>query len=189
MDAREYMAKKGLDGERDQERPNTLEEKAWSRALEAGGQRPKAGTPFDWEEWERYHDTLAEGADELDQKINHEAHRRPSARSTDSSTDKSVQHFTPSSGAKAGQATPAEAAVEPPAGDERTAPPDVRHASSATPPAPRVVLHALAVLMPPLAVGFSRGGGRRLAASLVLTLLGWLPGIVHAVWWLRRAST
>ncbi len=60
MDAREYLARKGLDGERDKERPNTLEEKAWYRAREAGDHRPRAGTPHDWEDWERYHETLAE---------------------------------------------------------------------------------------------------------------------------------
>ncbi|SDL08425.1 hypothetical protein SAMN05192555_102363 [Franzmannia pantelleriensis] len=74
MDARQYLAKKGLNLDKDDDKPNTLEELAWSRAREAGQHRPRSGTPHDWEDWERYHDTLAEGAEELGQKINHQAH-------------------------------------------------------------------------------------------------------------------
>ncbi|SEL97701.1 YqaE/Pmp3 family membrane protein [Halomonas daqiaonensis] len=169
MDAREYMAKKGLDGERDQERPNTLEEKAWSRAIEAGEQRPRAGTPFDWEEWERYHETLAEGAEELDQKIDHEAHRR--ARHHESR--EAVQHFTPA----AGDQVRIDQAQAPSDADEGQVP-----AAE-----PRFALYALAVLLPPLCVGLSQGGGGRVVLNLVLTLLGWLPGAAHALWWLRQS--
>ncbi|WP_280546535.1 YqaE/Pmp3 family membrane protein [Halomonas sp. 11-S5] len=170
MDAREYMARKGLDGEQDQERPNTLEEKAWSRAREAGEHRPRAGTPFDWEEWERYHETLAEGAGALDQKIDHEAHRR----ALEHESREAVQHFTPAAGDRA-------RVDRTPASSER----DEGQAPAAE---PRRGLHVLAVLLPPLAVGLSQGGKGRVAASLALTLLGWLPGVVHALWWLRRAS-
>nr|WP_232230344.1 hypothetical protein [Halomonas sp. 1513] len=74
MDARQYLAKKGVILDKDDDKPNTLEELAWSRAREAGQHRPRSGTPHDWEDWERYHDTLAEGADELGQKINPQAH-------------------------------------------------------------------------------------------------------------------
>lgn len=74
MDAREYLAKKGIKLDKDSDKPNTLEELAWLRAREAGQHRPKTGTPHDWEDWERYHDELAEGADELVQKIDPEAH-------------------------------------------------------------------------------------------------------------------
>lgn len=167
MDAREYMARKGLDGERDQERPNTLEEKAWLRAREAGDHRPRAGTPFDWEEWEHYHDTLAEGAEALDQKINHEAHRQ----ALEHESREAVGHFTPAAGDQVRV-------------DQAQASPD-RDASEAAAAEPRLALHALAVLLPPLSVGLSRGGGTRVMVSLVLTLLGWLPGVVHALWWLR----
>ncbi|MDR9439706.1 MAG: YqaE/Pmp3 family membrane protein [Halomonas sp.] len=169
MDAREYMAKKGLGGERDQERPNTLEEKAWLRAREAGEHRPRAGTPFDWEEWERYHETLAEGAEALDQKINHEAHRR----ALEHESSEAVQHFTPAAGDRVRV-------------DRAPGSPD-RDAGQAPVAEPRLALHALAVLLPPLAVGLSRGGGRRVAVSLALSLLGWLPGVVHALLWLRHA--
>ena len=56
MDAREYLNRKGVGSERDPDRPNTLEEKAWERARGSGHQRPKSGTPHDWEDWERHHE-------------------------------------------------------------------------------------------------------------------------------------
>ncbi|WP_253450688.1 YqaE/Pmp3 family membrane protein [Halomonas sp. Y3] len=160
MDAREYRARKGLDGDRERERPTTLEEKAWARARESGDHRPRAGTPHDWEEWERYHDELAEDADSLEQKINHEAHQRfLEHRAREQEAQKSVKQFDPGA--------PAEASFSPaepvPAG------------------APRTALLALAVLMPPLAVGLSRAPARRVGLSLLLTLLGWLPGVIHAL--------
>ncbi|TLF48728.1 YqaE/Pmp3 family membrane protein [Halomonas urmiana] len=186
MDAREYMARKGLDSGRDQERPNTLEEKAWSRAREAGEHRPRAGTPFDWEDWERYHETLAEGAESLEQKIDHEAHRR----ALDHEASSSVGHFTPAAGERV-KVEEGEATASPRVDRVSSEVPD--HAAPETrslPPTagPRVALHALAVLLPPLAVGLSRGGAMRVALSLALTLLGWLPGVVYALWWLRRSS-
>lgn len=167
MDAREYLARKRLSGERDEERPNTLEEKAWSRAREAGEHRPHAGTPHDWEDWERFHDELAEGASELEQKIDHEAHRK--ALEHESSCG--VEHFTPAAGDGA--------RVDRAAGGSG-------HDETPTPPEPRATLLALALLIPPLAVALSRGGGGRVALNLLLTLLGWLPGVGHALWWLRR---
>ncbi|TDO06202.1 MULTISPECIES: YqaE/Pmp3 family membrane protein [Halomonas] len=175
MDAREYMAKKGLDGQRDQERPNTLEEKAWSRAREAGEQRPRAGTPFDWEEWERYHETLAEGAEALDQKIDHQAHRRALEHDEDS---EAIQHFTPAAGGQA-RVDPSLASSSQDQNQEQ---------KRAMPATTRLALCILAVLLPPLAVGLAQGGGARIAASLVLTLLGWLPGVVYALWWLRHTA-
>ncbi len=158
MDAREYLARKGLDGERDRERPTTLEEKAWSRARESGDHRPRAGTPHDWEEWERYHDELAEDADSLEQKINHEAHQRLIEKRAREARG-GVEQYDPSA---AGAAAPSPAET-PDAGT------------------PRAALLALAVLMPPLAVGLSHAPARRVGVSLLLTLLGWLPGVIHAL--------
>lgn len=191
MDAREYMARKGLDAGRDQERPNTLEEKAWSRAIEAGEQPPRAGTPFDWEDWERYHETLAEGAETLEQKIDHEAHRRALDH------EASVGHFTPAAGDRVtADDKPADAAPrEAPGASEARAPAAEAHSESspepqdqAVPPAPKAALYALAVLLPPLAVGLSAGGATRVVLGLALSLLGWLPGVAYALWWLRRSS-
>ncbi|WP_104201678.1 YqaE/Pmp3 family membrane protein [Billgrantia saliphila] len=177
MDAREYLARKGLDGKRDEERPNTLEEKAWERARQSGEHRPHAGTPYDWEDWERYHDELAEDAETIEQKIDREAHRHELERTEqERAADKPVQHYEPA-------AEPAvQASQAPPAVGRSTA-----EEAWAASPSLRLSLKALAVLMPPLAVGLSRGGGQRVALNLLLTLLGWVPGIVHAWRWLGRA--
>ena len=51
MDAREYLNRKGVGVSGESDRPNTLEEKSWERARGAGEQRPKSGTPHDWEDW------------------------------------------------------------------------------------------------------------------------------------------
>ncbi|KFC50210.1 hypothetical protein DK37_14700 [Halomonas sp. SUBG004] len=40
MDAREYLNRKGVGLDRDPDKPNTLEEKAWERARGSGQQRP-----------------------------------------------------------------------------------------------------------------------------------------------------
>ncbi|MHB0777407.1 hypothetical protein [Halomonas sp. WWR20] len=76
MDAREYLAKKGIDPDREDDKPVTLEEQAWARALESSSKRPHSGTPHDWEDWERHHDQLAKGAKGLQQKIDPAAHGR-----------------------------------------------------------------------------------------------------------------
>jgi uncharacterized membrane protein YqaE (UPF0057 family) len=39
----------------------------------------------------------------------------------------------------------------------------------------------LAILLPPLAVYIRDGGGLHLILSLLLTLLGYLPGVIHAL--------
>ncbi len=168
MDAREYLARKGLNGERDQERPNTLEEKAWERARGSGDHRPRAGTPHDWEDWERYHDQLAEGAEELEQKIDHEAHRR------------ALEHEptpAPPAATEVGEWKPASSPSTP----NEPAP----QATTAGRAEPFAALVALAVLLPPLAMGLAGGGTRRVLIALGLTLLGWLPGaayVLHALW-------
>lgn len=176
MDAREYMARKGLDGSRDEERPNTLEEKAWERARQAGGHQPRAGTPHDWEDWERYHDKLAEGADTIEQKIDHEAHRQAKEEAEGVS-----------------EAEPVVREYVPPKTHEKMAsvrqvPPSMSSLGRQDSLTLRFSLMALALLLPPLAVGLSRGGAGRIAICLLLTLLGWLPGCLYAWWWLRRGA-
>lgn len=74
MDAREYLARQGVELDKDEDRPQTLEELAWARARQAGSQRPRSGTPYDWEEWERHHDQLASDSDRIGQKIDPQAH-------------------------------------------------------------------------------------------------------------------
>uniref|UniRef100_A0A914XI10 Plasma membrane proteolipid 3 n=1 Tax=Plectus sambesii TaxID=2011161 RepID=A0A914XI10_9BILA len=43
-------------------------------------------------------------------------------------------------------------------------------------------LIVLAILIPPLAVFFTRGCTCHLVVSLILTFLGWIPGTLHALW-------
>lgn len=156
MDAREYLARKGLDGDREAERPTTLEEKAWARAREAGDHRPRAGTPHDWEDWEHHHEALAEGAKTLQQKINREAHRRL------------LEH-------------PDHSGIRP-VRDESVPP-----ASTVAPTVPRQARLALAVLMPPLAVGLVRQPAKRIWLCVLLTLMGWVPGVLYALRLVTRA--
>lgn len=175
MDARDYLAKKGLDGSRDEERPNTLEEKAWERARHAGGRQPHAGTPHDWEDWERYHDELAEGAETIEQKIDHEAHRRAQELAEEErEADAAVQQYVP-----AAQDRPATD------GGNVTAVPDTPDSQGGAATL-RLSFKLLAILLPPLAVALSQGGTRRVATNLLLTLLGWVPGCIHAWLWLKR---
>ena len=167
MDAREYLARKGLDGSRDEARPNSLEEKAWERARQSGDQQPRAGTPHDWEDWERYHQTLAEGASVIEQKFDRETqHQRDAAHEPSQQAGNAVvQEYIPPTdrGTDTGK-TPI----------------------SITTPASRFAYGALVVLFPPAAVGLAGGGSRRVFISLALTLLGWLPGCIYAGLWLKR---
>ncbi len=55
-------------------------------------------------------------------------------------------------------------------------------------PAVRLALMALTLLMPPLAVAVTDGGAKRTSLALLLMLLGWLPGVIYAAWWLRRCD-
>jgi uncharacterized membrane protein YqaE (UPF0057 family) len=182
MDAREYLNRKGVNFDRDPERPNTLEEKAWERARGSGQQRPKSGTPHDWEDWERHHDDLADGAETLEQKIDKEAHRLAKERAEKAaapSVSNAVEHFTP----------PPKAAPEPPPSVEVA---DVKANEKTTekvvvePAGLTLAYQALAVLMPPLAVGLTQGSGKRIVICGVLTLLGWVPGAVYAFLWVGR---
>lgn len=178
MDAREYLNRKGVGLDRDPDRPNTLEEKAWERARGSGHQRPKSGTPHDWEDWERHHDDLAEGAEILEQKIDKEAHRVAQERGTKAAATpapNAVEHFTPPSKATLAPEGQAQATSE-------------QQPEQAIPEsgALKFAYYALALLLPPLAVGLTEGGGQRVGIALLLTLAGWLPGAVYAYWWLQR---
>ncbi|KAK7510098.1 uncharacterized protein IWZ02DRAFT_386390, partial [Phyllosticta citriasiana] len=46
-----------------------------------------------------------------------------------------------------------------------------------------ICLYFLALFLPPLSVFFKRGCGADLCINIALTILGWLPGVIHA-WWL-----
>jgi uncharacterized membrane protein YqaE (UPF0057 family) len=180
MDAREYLTRKGVGLDRDPDRPNTLEEKAWERARGSGHQRPKSGTPHDWEDWERHHDDLAEGAEILEQKIDKEAHRHAQERAkkgAEEPASSAVEHFTPPS-----KADPVPAKDEPP----KAPPPHHAKQSVPEPAALKLAYYVLALLLPPLAVGLTQGGNKRVGIAVLLTLACWLPGAVYAFWWLQR---
>ncbi|NEX14962.1 MAG: YqaE/Pmp3 family membrane protein [Prosthecochloris sp.] len=40
----------------------------------------------------------------------------------------------------------------------------------------------LAIVLPPLGVFFQVGIGKHFWINIVLTILGYIPGIVHAIW-------
>ncbi|CAN8098022.1 unnamed protein product [Discula destructiva] len=42
--------------------------------------------------------------------------------------------------------------------------------------------YLIAFFLPPLGVFFKRGCGADLIINILLTILGWLPGVLHA-WW------
>ena len=203
MDAREYLNRKGVGVEREPDRPNTLEEKSWERARGAGQQRPKSGTPHDWEDWERYHDDLAQGATELEQKIDKQAHRKEAReRASLKPGQPVVEHFTPPVSSPESTSPPApakssDARLEAKAEGaqskkgqpektnfEKTEPDATSPANE--PKALKVAYMVLAVLLPPLALGLAGAGAARILTGVVLTLLGWLPGVIYALWWIKR---
>ena len=46
----------------------------------------------------------------------------------------------------------------------------------------KIVLIILAILLPPLAVFLKKKAGKDLVINLLLCLLFYIPGIVHALW-------
>lgn len=50
----------------------------------------------------------------------------------------------------------------------------------------KLLLVIIAVFLPPLAVGLKNGIGFHLFLNIVLTLLVYLPGLLHALWIVLR---
>lgn len=46
----------------------------------------------------------------------------------------------------------------------------------------------LAILLPPVAVFMTAGISTALVINILLTLLGWLPGIIHALWFIQKTE-
>ena len=46
----------------------------------------------------------------------------------------------------------------------------------------KLLLVIIAILLPPLAVGLKDGIGFHLVLSIILTLLFYVPGLLHALW-------
>jgi len=51
-----------------------------------------------------------------------------------------------------------------------------------------IVAIILAVVLPPLGVLFKRGADRQLVINIFLTLLGWLPGVLHAMYVILKSG-
>ena len=51
-----------------------------------------------------------------------------------------------------------------------------------------IPLTVLAVILPPFAVGFRAGAGYQFILNLILTLAGFIPGVIHAVWFVNRSD-
>ncbi|MDP1556808.1 MAG: YqaE/Pmp3 family membrane protein [Hyphomonas sp.] len=45
-----------------------------------------------------------------------------------------------------------------------------------------LVMILLTIFLPPVAVAIKQGIGLQLLLNIVLTLIGWLPGVIHAFW-------
>ncbi|NJL82605.1 MAG: YqaE/Pmp3 family membrane protein [Chloroflexaceae bacterium] len=46
----------------------------------------------------------------------------------------------------------------------------------------------LGIVIPPLGVFLTTGVSTALVVNILLTLLGWLPGSIHAVWVITKAG-
>ena len=46
----------------------------------------------------------------------------------------------------------------------------------------KLLLIIIAILIPPLAVGLKAGIGGQLFLNIILTILFWLPGLLHALY-------
>ncbi len=46
----------------------------------------------------------------------------------------------------------------------------------------KLVALILSILLPPIAVYLKKGAGSDLVINIVLCLLMWLPGVLHAIW-------
>lgn len=51
-----------------------------------------------------------------------------------------------------------------------------------------IVRIILAIILPPLGVFLTVGLGAQFWINIVLTILGWVPGVVHAVWVIARQA-
>jgi uncharacterized membrane protein YqaE (UPF0057 family) len=52
----------------------------------------------------------------------------------------------------------------------------------------RIINVIASILLPPLGVFLTMGVGQALLINILLTLLGWVPGVIHALWLLSKKS-
>lgn len=50
------------------------------------------------------------------------------------------------------------------------------------------VLILISILLPPLGVALNRGLGKDFLINIILTIFGYLPGIVHATYLIAKSS-
>jgi len=50
----------------------------------------------------------------------------------------------------------------------------------------KLLLVIIAILLPPLAVGLKEGVGAQLILNIVLWILFYIPGLIHALWVVLR---
>ena len=50
-----------------------------------------------------------------------------------------------------------------------------------------IILILLSILLPPLGVALARGIGTQFLINIVLTILGYVPGLIHAIWIVARS--
>ncbi len=51
-----------------------------------------------------------------------------------------------------------------------------------------ILMILLTILFPPVPVALKEGIGTQLLLNVLLTLVGWLPGVIHAFWVQTRGS-
>ena len=61
----------------------------------------------------------------------------------------------------------------------------VNHATIERPPMDLLRI-VIAILLPPLGVFLQVGIGKHFWINVLLTILGYIPGIIHAIWVIRR---
>jgi uncharacterized membrane protein YqaE (UPF0057 family) len=52
----------------------------------------------------------------------------------------------------------------------------------------KLLRYVLGILLPPVGVFLTYGLSSTLVINVLLTLLGWLPGSIHAVWAIAKAD-
>ena len=52
----------------------------------------------------------------------------------------------------------------------------------------KIIQVAASILVPPLGVFLVTGISSALIINILLTLLGWIPGVIHALWILSKQS-
>jgi uncharacterized membrane protein YqaE (UPF0057 family) len=59
--------------------------------------------------------------------------------------------------------------------------------TSSSPSTGDIFMIVLAILLPPVAVAIRKGIGTKLLLNIVLTILGYVPGLIHAVWLIAKS--